>query len=129
MYSQTLAYFQLLFSSFRTIPVRMVYFYLLLGYFTKWDGLKISPICLFQCFDKISVPAIFSDHRFGQLCSGLFVIKGNPLKIKFTRDKKGQNESSMSYLYKGFSRKLEILGGFGEIGLETNAKTSFILNK
>jgi len=35
----------------------------------------------------------------------------------------------MSYLYKGFSRKHEILGGFGEIGLETNAKTSFILNK
>jgi len=76
MYSQTLAYFQLLFPSFRT-----------------------------------------------------FCDKGNPLKIKFTRDKKGQNESSMSYLYKGFSRKLEILGGFGEIGLETNAKTSFILNK
>ena len=36
---------------------------------SKWDGLKISPICLLHCCDKISVPAIFGDHRFRQLCS------------------------------------------------------------
>ena len=37
-------------------------------FYKKLDGLKTSPICKFQCCDKISLPAIFSDHRIGQLC-------------------------------------------------------------
>ena len=41
-------------------------------FYSKWDGLKISPICLLQCCDKISVPAIFSDHRYSHLCSATF---------------------------------------------------------
>ena len=33
--------------------------------------MKISPICLLQCCDKISVPAIFSDHQYSHLCAAL----------------------------------------------------------
>ena len=37
-------------------------------FYSKWDGLKISPICLLQCCDKISVLAIFSNHRYSHRC-------------------------------------------------------------
>ena len=56
-------------------PGRTVGYYLLPGGYSKWNRLKISPICLLQGFGTISVPSIFSNRRYSHLSCGWASIK------------------------------------------------------